>query len=429
MAKESFRTVAGRRLLGLTYIVVLFGLLALSVAVYQKAFTKVVLVTLRTDHTGNQLLSASDVKERGVIVGTVRKVKSQGDGAIVTLALEPGRVSQIPSNVSAQILPKTLFGEQYVALQIPEQPARAIKAGDVIAQDRTKGALETEKVLGDILPLLQAVKPAELNATLTAMATALKGRGEKLGQTLVSLDTYLKQFNPHVPELVDNLKKLGEVAVLYNDAAPDIVDTLNNLNVSARTLIEKQAALSTLLSTATDTSKLFKDFLAENEQRLITIVDTTDQIYALLAQYSPEFTCLFAGLNKLQAGAAAAVSGNELHLSAQLDQTNMGAYKPGEQPRLLTGLGPHCFGLPNPVKPFPIPTEFRCLNDGTPLTSDKCARVKTAGESQEALGSPAENVMVKTLIAGTYGTTPDKVPDIATMLAAPSLRGAAVSTK
>ena len=111
MAQESFASIAKRRLLGLAFIVVLFALVSLSVAFYNKAFTDVVTVTLRTDHTGNQLLTQSDVKERGIIVGSVRKVKSVGDGAVVTLALQPSRVKEIPNNVSAQILPKTLFGE------------------------------------------------------------------------------------------------------------------------------------------------------------------------------------------------------------------------------------------------------------------------------------------------------------------------------
>ncbi|MDT4909089.1 MAG: phospholipid/cholesterol/gamma-HCH transport system substrate-binding protein, partial [Pseudonocardiales bacterium] len=223
MARESFAAVARRRLYGVGFICMIVALIALSIAFYNKTFTKVVTVTLKTDHTGNQLIKASDVKERGIIVGTVRKVRSQGEGAIITLALDPSRASIIPSNVSAQILPKTLFGEQYVALQLPENPARHIKNGDVIPQDRSKAALEISTVLGDILPLLQAVKPAELNATLTALATALKGRGEQLGQTLVHLDRYLTALNPEVPQLVDDLKKLGQVAVQFNDAAPDVI--------------------------------------------------------------------------------------------------------------------------------------------------------------------------------------------------------------
>ena len=141
MARESFAAVARRRLYGVGFICMIVALIALSIAFYNKTFTKVVTVTLKTDHTGNQLIKASDVKERGIIVGTVRKVR-------------PSRASIIPSNVSAQILPKTLFGEQYVALQLPENPARHIKNGDVIPQDRSKAALEISTVLGDILPLL-----------------------------------------------------------------------------------------------------------------------------------------------------------------------------------------------------------------------------------------------------------------------------------
>jgi len=431
VARESFAAVARRRLYGVGFIMAIVGLIALSIAFYNKTFTKVVTVTLKTDHTGNQLIKASDVKERGIIVGSVRKVRSEGEGAIVTLALDPSRASIIPKNVSAQILPKTLFGEQYVALQLPVNPERHIKNGDVIPQDRSKAALEISTVLGDILPLLQAVKPAELNATLTALADALRGRGEKLGQTLVTLDRYLSSFNPEVPRLVDDLKKLGQVAVQFNDAAPDVIATLDNLKTSSRTLIEKKAALDNLLTTATNTSNIISSFLAENEQRLITLNGTTDKVYNLLNRYSPEFGCLFAGLNELNTRATNSIVHNQIQLSAQLNiqPPNLGPYKPGNQPRIITGLGPHCFGLPNPPVPFAVPGEFRCLNDGAPLTTDPCSQAGSAAFRQQAIGSSAETALVNTLIASTVGSTPDKVPGIATVLAAPALRGTEVTVK
>ena len=78
MARESFATIARRRLLGLGYIVVIFALILLSIAVYQKKFTTFVTVKLHTDHTGNQLLTDSDVKERGIIVGSVHEGEVDG---------------------------------------------------------------------------------------------------------------------------------------------------------------------------------------------------------------------------------------------------------------------------------------------------------------------------------------------------------------
>jgi phospholipid/cholesterol/gamma-HCH transport system substrate-binding protein len=448
MPKESLLTVTKRRGLGVLYIVIIGSLVWLSVAIYQKKFTPVVLVNLKADHTGNALHAGSDVKERGIIVGSVRdvKVSSGPDGGCintevacvtVTLALDPGRVKLIPKNVSAQILPKTIFGEQYVALQLPENKSDAISRGDTISQDHSKGALETEKVLGDLLPLLQAVKPAELNATLTAVATALQGRGEELGKTLVQMDAYLKGLNPHAKQLVTDLGKLGQVSDEYNDVSPDLFATIDNLQTSAKTVIAEKQSLSDLFTTATDTSNVIRGFLADNEQRLIVVTGTSAKFYALLAEYSPESTCMFAALGKLY-DLASSIFTSQVQLSAVVDNTNIGKYKPGEQPKYVTGYGPNCFGLPNNPQPqvdghFQIPPKYRCLNDGAALTADPCAQKSSSASdesiAQSAVDSPSENAMVSTLIAGTYSTAPNKVPPIATMLAAPLYRGQRVSVK
>ena len=454
MARESVGTVVRRRVLGLAYLVLVAALITLSIAIYNKVFTKSVDVTLKADHTGNQLITDSDVKVRGLIVGRVSAIKvDSGSHACtehtltcvsVTLALDPDKVDLIPKNVSAQILPKTLFGEQYVSLTLPDNPQSHIATGDVIPQDRSQGALETEKVLGDLLPVLQAVQPAELNATLTAMAQALQGRGEQLGQTLVTMDRYLKAANPYTKSLVDDLKKLGQVALTYNQAAPDLRDTLDNLLTSARTVIEKKVQLDRLLNSVTDTSGVLQSFLSDNEQRLIRITGQTDKIYRVLNTYAPEYTCLLAGLVKLNNLTSASVVNNQIQLGAQLDTTNLGSYSakygskyPAGNPpiKIITGYGPHCFGLPDNITPvnskgyFQIPPEFQCLNDGAALTDNPCGSHASQSSDQRAMGSPAEDTLVSVLIADSYGTTPDKVPPIATALAAPLLRGQTVVVK
>ena len=62
-------------------------------------------------------------------------------------------------------------------------------------------AIEVERVLNDLFPLLRTVQPEQLNYTLTALANALEGRGEEIGQSLETLDSYLKRMNPEVPAL------------------------------------------------------------------------------------------------------------------------------------------------------------------------------------------------------------------------------------
>ncbi|HEX6921868.1 MAG TPA: MlaD family protein, partial [Actinomycetes bacterium] len=126
------------RVYGVVFLLVLAMLVGLTVAIYQKAFVDVVHVTLETDRVGNQLAPPADVKLRGVIVGEVRHVSSDGKRAKVDIALEPRLAGLIPANVSARLLPKTLFGEKFVDLVVPERASAArLGEGDVIPQDRS----------------------------------------------------------------------------------------------------------------------------------------------------------------------------------------------------------------------------------------------------------------------------------------------------
>src|SRR5690349_13283079 len=107
------KMLMNHRFLGL----VLIGLLVLGVwlvsAVFTQKFTSFDRVALKTGTIGLQLPSRADVKVRGVIVGQVMKAESegQGEGATLELGIKPDQIDQIPENVTAAIVPKTLFGE------------------------------------------------------------------------------------------------------------------------------------------------------------------------------------------------------------------------------------------------------------------------------------------------------------------------------
>src|SRR3954468_2364609 len=135
MSSTRGRTVR-RRLQGVAFLVVLAALLGLSVAFYNKAFTDVATVTLQTDTAGNQLQEASDVKVRGVLVGEVRAVHADLDGATITLGIDPKYLPQIPDNVTARLLPKTLFGERFVSLVPPPSPSAQAPARPVAGRRR-----------------------------------------------------------------------------------------------------------------------------------------------------------------------------------------------------------------------------------------------------------------------------------------------------
>jgi phospholipid/cholesterol/gamma-HCH transport system substrate-binding protein len=433
------------RAYGLIFLAVLAGLVSLSVAAYQQVFTKVTMVTLDTDHTGAQLIPASDVKLRGIVVGSVRSISTYNlpaaDGqqpqtrARVRLALNPARAKLIPAGVTALLLPKTLFGERYVALQVPEgltgNQNQPIKAGATISSG--KDAIEVERVLDDLYPVLLALHPEDLKVTLTALATALQGRGKQLGDNLASFNNYLTKFNPKVPKLVDDLDKLGKVALLYNDAAPDLLASLDNLQTTSRTITQRPQALDQLLTSATSATGELDKFLNANGDYLIQVSASSAQILKLLAEYSPEYPCLAQGLAGIEPRLEETFGGAQpgLHITLELVKSQ-GKYVPGNEPRYSNPNGPHCFGLPQPAVPFPgVQFDDGAPNNGPQSlpgqpTADRAA-YDAGGTRAAGVGSAAETRLIDALISGQYGNDPSRVPAIATLLAGPILRGSEVS--
>ncbi|HMC69455.1 MAG TPA: MCE family protein, partial [Mycobacteriales bacterium] len=168
------------KLYGVLLLAVAAALVALSIMSFNQDFTPADYVTVHISRAGLQLLPGSDVKERGIIVGSVDSITSTGDGAVVTMKLKPDQAKRLPANVTVRMLPKTLFGEKYVDLVLPARPAPThLRSGAVIAVDQTRTTLEIDQALDDLLPLLRTVPPVQLNHTLTALATALSGRGNE----------------------------------------------------------------------------------------------------------------------------------------------------------------------------------------------------------------------------------------------------------
>jgi virulence factor Mce-like protein len=445
MSRDSRAWIIRRRLYGVGFIALLVALLTLSVLSYQQVFTKVTVVTLDTDHTGAQLLKQSDVKLRGILVGEVRRISTYTvpgrDGAEpetrarLQLALNPQQTKLIPRGTTALLLPKTLFGERYVALQIPENLtgdlANPIKAGDIISGG--KDSIEVERVLNDLYPVLLALHPEQLKATLTALADALQGHGKQLGDNLASLNSYLKRFNPKVPTLIDDLDKLGKVALLYDNAAPDLLGTLNNLQTTSRTITSRIPALDELFKSATSASNELTGFLNDNGDYLIQVAASGDKVLKLLAHYAPEYPCLIKGLADSEPVLEQAFGGGQPALKITLEIVkSQGKYVPGNEPQFpqSAGLnGPHCYGLPNPQIPFPgvhFP-DNAAATDGAPYGQP--GTVNRSAYHASGVGSPAERNLVSALISANYGGNPANVPGIANLLAAPMLRGSEVTVK
>ncbi|MFD8305243.1 MCE family protein [Streptomyces sp. NPDC059690] len=403
------------RLYGVVFLAVLALLLSLSVAVYRQAFTPVVRIKLEADGLGNQLDPRADVKLRGLLVGEVRSVHADGTKATLDIALRPQYVADIPSDVRARLLPKTLFGEKYVDLVAPAHTsARSIRAGDIITQDRTRVGIEVQQLMNDLLPLLRTVQPGKLNATLSAFATALEGRGDRIGDNLTRVEAYLHRLNPHLPSLTEDFARLADVAEVYGDAAPDLMEILRNTVTTSRTLVEERDRLANALTTTATAADTADGFLDANGDRLITLGRVSRPTLELFARYSPEYPCLLAGLVHEEQASDQAFRGGRMHITLEVVRQR-GAYQPGEEPRYGEHSGPDCRDLPSPSVPAPGVH----LNDGS-----------KKGSSSGPLGvsaTRAEQRAVGSLVSPVMGVPADEVPPVATLLFGPMARGTAVS--
>ncbi len=405
-----------RRLAGVVFLLVPALLVWLSVAVYDKKFTDDATVTVLARSVGNEMHPNAEVKLRGVVVGEVRDIRADGEGARLTLAIQPDKLDQVPADVTAQMLPTTLFGERFVALVPPSRnpSARTLRSGDTIPQDRSGNAIELEQVLDHVLPLLTAVKPEKLSATLTAVSQALEGRGDQLGRTLVTLDAHLKKLNPQLPVLNRDIARLVKVSHLYADAAPDVLDALSDFTTTSGTIADQQAELAELHGTTTASAQDLTAFLRQNKDNLIRLAKAGRPTLELLARYSPSFPCTLRTLAGFVPVMDKALGKGTDQPGLHVDVTavpSLGKYVPGKDtPSYGAGGGPHCYAVPY---------------NGTPAAAAAAAAVPGLGLPN----SPQENQLVNELMAPELKKAPQDLPDWSSVLTGPVYRGAEVTLK
>jgi phospholipid/cholesterol/gamma-HCH transport system substrate-binding protein len=422
------------RVLGVAFLALLIFFGWLTYAIFSKAFTDYADVTLRSAKAGLQLPDNADVKIRGVIVGEVTEARTAEEGVDLTLGIFPDSLDTIPSNVTAQIVPKTLFGEKYVALQVPEQPdPDHIEAGATIEESEV--GIEVERVLNDIYPLLRTVQPAEINYTLTAMATALEGRGEQIGENLVILDDYLKQTNPQIPLLIDDLRKLGAVSDTYREVVPELANLLRNSVTTGTTFIQKEQKIQAFFSDVASFSSTSKDFLEQNGENIIRLSKQGQAQLPVFEKYAPEYPCLLNGVVGVLPRQEEAFRGYTLHINLETLPRQPRGYDVRDDPEYADKRGPVDISDCNDAindrwsqKNLPPPRLVPDLQTGVDYPVGKRSAPQFDVTSGFA-GTAAERSLVNSVASPVLGMPSADVPDIATLLFGPLARGTEVSVR
>ena len=420
------------KVLGVAFLCLLLAGVWVTYGLFTQKFTHFDVVTLDASTIGLQMPERADVKIRGVIVGEVLGFEVTDQGAKVRLGIDPDQIDSIPADVTGAIVPKTLFGEKYVSLVVPRDPSsQPLRPGATVRT--TAIPTEVQKVLADLYPLLRTVQPADLNTTLNAISTALEGRGDELGQDLVTVDHYLRRINPQIPALVQDLRLTTRVSDTYADVTPELAQILRNTIKTTGTLQDRHQQLQTLFTDVTSFSDTAHDFLRDNGDNIIRLGRVSRPTAALLARYAPEYPCLLGGLVKGGEREAQAFRGFRLHIVLEALPHQPRGYTPADQPVYGDDRGPSCLHLPNapwnqsnPVRHQPNFADG--VDSPTGKGTDRVAP-SYATRGTGYAGGPAEAGVLKSLLGPPLGVPSYDVPDLGVLLVGPLARGARVSLR
>ncbi|KRA27865.1 hypothetical protein ASD81_24245 [Nocardioides sp. Root614] len=336
---------------GFLFIALIGLVIAGTIAQYRGAFEDNVLVSVEADRAGLTLASGAPIKLRGVEIGRVAEIRTDGANVTIDLEIDSDKVDQVPADVTAQIVPPTAFGAKYVQLTPPSPDssgdgAETIRAGAVIPADRV--TVEVDEAFENLTAVLAVARPADVNSALTAVAGAVDERGELIGDLITQTDTYLRSFNPSLRTLSADLRAADDVADVYDLARPDLISALSQTGTISNTLVRQQASLRALERSLTGFSDQADVLLRSSERGLVTSLRLLQPVSDVLERYSPELPCTVLGLANANKLAEAAVGGTHPGV------TTITRLIPGRDPYTygenlpLQGdvRGPVCYGLP-----------------------------------------------------------------------------------
>lgn len=340
-------------------IAVVAVLVFATAASFSGTFRSSIPVTLTADRSGLVLENGAKVKMRGVDVGRVRAIEGGRGDARLLLDIDSDQVRYIPANVGAKINVTTIFGAKFVDLVYPDNPlAQRLPAGTVLRAENV--TTEVNTVFENVVDLLKMVDPMKLNAVLTAVADAVRGRGERIGTATTALNDVLIALNARKDVFRDDVRSLKSLSDTYGNAAQDILSILDSAATTAATVVNHQAELDNLLLGAIGLSREGTTLLGSSGDNLVKAINSLEPTTSLLQTYSPTYTCLLQGAQWVvdHSGPVFGGDGRTFVVDVALLPGNDPYVFPDNLPIVAAKGGPGgkpgCGSLPDATKNFPV---------------------------------------------------------------------------
>ncbi|HVS69331.1 MAG TPA: MlaD family protein [Mycobacteriales bacterium] len=330
---------------GLLFIAVMGGLSVTGIAYGFGAFSSSKSVTATIPKAGPALGPGAEVEYRGVLVGSLGSIHRTLHDAVLTLQIQPSQVEHIPDGVTVRLVPRSVFGDLYVDLVPPPRITGPLRLPAHLVADTSTPTVELNEALDAGYRLLTAVRPSQLNATLTAVATALDGRGAKIGRLIDQLDDLTAQGAPHTRQFIHDLTAFGTVTQELARDAPDLLRTLDNAIAASKAVTRSQSDISKVLAAGPPLAAKTQQLLQLNQAKLDRLLRLLRPVAKVLRSHRANLVDGVLQLRAFLLGAAQALGhGPWLQVTVEPDVSPLDSrgYTAADCPRYAGTPGKNC---------------------------------------------------------------------------------------
>jgi phospholipid/cholesterol/gamma-HCH transport system substrate-binding protein len=208
--------------------------------------------------------SGNEVRVAGVKVGQVTGVELVAEAA--RIKMEIGSDISLPSETRVEVKLKTLLGQKFVDLQLPESfiAARAagrdpvaagggfLENGDVIPIEQTKIPFDIYQAATEGTDVLAEIDKKALRRLLNVLAGTFERSSDELRRALVGLNDVGEVLSSKSTGISRLLRNLEKVSKTLGDSGGDLEGILARSAEVLTTLADERQHTSSLLAAAND---------------------------------------------------------------------------------------------------------------------------------------------------------------------------------
>ncbi|MBW3577222.1 MAG: MCE family protein [Actinobacteria bacterium] len=247
---------------------------------------------------GKGLDPGSDVKVRGVLVGSISDVRLDENGNAVAVAtIRP--IHRLPREVTPAVTSKTFLGEKQLELRPRRERLNAgppLSGGDVLRVADDDAPTEVQDFLASLEPVLDAIDPVELGMVVDTLGDFDRTDAEIAARN-IEVGAELADFGARTaPEQLARLSALATLAAELATTAEDFNRLNRSLPAWVGVLPDRQPAVRRNLETLSSFSQVTRDFLQVQQDAIREVLAVTTTVNRVIAGQADGLSQMIFGI-------------------------------------------------------------------------------------------------------------------------------------